>query len=106
MLVCVPRHEGIDRGIGDDVVEPAAALRRFLDHGGDRGGIAHVGGDREGLAAGVLDHLQRLARIDARLAVDGDQRAVRGKPDRGCLADAGRSAGNEGDLPCETSHAS
>ena len=97
----VPGHERVDRRVRDDVVEPAAALRHLLHHGGDRRRIAHVGDDGKGFAAGLLDQAQRLGRVGRRQLVDPDQRAVGGQAHRRGLPDASGGPGDERHLARE-----
>ena len=98
----VPRHEGIDRRVRHDIVEPPALPRHFLHHRRDGLRIAHVGDHGEGIAACLLHLLQRLAGIDARLLAHRDQRALGGQAHCGRLADPGGGAGHESDLACKS----
>ena len=61
-------------------------------------GVAHVGDDREALAAGLLDPAQRLAGVARRPLVHADERALGREPHRGGLPDAVRGAGDQGHL--------
>lgn len=72
-------------------------------HGDDLIGVAHVGRDREALAAGFLDPAERLRWVSSRPLIDADERAFGCEPDRGGPADSGRRSGDEGNLAFEPS---
>ena len=68
-----------------------------LDHGRDLVGFTDVAGDAEGASAHGLDVLGGLGDILPGAGGDDDVGALFGKGDGDGLADAGASAGDDGD---------
>ena len=91
------RAEERDPGVVDQDVDVADVARQALHVGG----VAEVGGDEAGLAAGGGDLLDRLGAARGVAAVDEDLGPVPGQLQRDRATDARRRAGDQRPLPFE-----
>ncbi|MNT09632.1 hypothetical protein D3C72_1444220 [compost metagenome] len=92
-------------GVVHQHVDAAELRRGFLHAGADRGGVAHVGLQREGRAAGGADGVDHAGRrIGRAVVVHGHAHAARGERDGHRGADARAGAGDEGGLVLEVFH--
>ena len=85
-------------GIVEQDVELAEGVQRFVHGATALGGLADIGANENGLAAALQDLVSD--RVSSLLvpAGNGEIGAFFGKKDRGCLADARGSTGDEGDF--------
>src|SRR3546814_3768669 len=75
----------------------------LVEHRLDRAAVGDVGLDQKGVAAGVLDRLQRfLGGFAAAVIVDRDADAGAGERDRDRTADVAAAAGDERGFPLES----
>ena len=98
-------HVGVLQGGAAGVVvqhvEPAVMRNRLADGGLQAVGLAHVGRDGDGLAAGGSDAMRGLLAARRVDLGDDDAGALAGEQLGGGAADAGAGAGDEGDLAGE-----
>ena len=100
------RHlDGVDQaGVVDQQVDAAELLAHPGDGGLDRGAVGDVGGDRERAGAGGLGDLVHRRRQPVGGAGEaGDGHAARGQPLGEVPADPRRGAGDQRDLPRQSS---
>jgi hypothetical protein len=97
------RRHMLDAGIVDEHVEPAEAVKRHVDHAGDRVGLRHVGtriGDRNA-KIGVDRLLRRFDLLGLAEAVEHDSCACRRERAGDAETDAAGRAGHQRHLSFE-----
>ena len=118
------RRADFGDGVGDDGpggvdhdIDPAEALERSREHGVDRGLVGDIRLDGDGAASDLGRHgLSRAVAADAGAAVlivgarrmfqpgKSELHARAREAERDALADAGSTAGDDGDLACQLRH--
>ena len=84
-----------DTGIVESTIEPAERIDGSLHHGLDVIGLGHLDGDGDGLAACLVDGVDRRFGPFGIEIGDGDASAFAREEKRRCTADAASGAGDE-----------